>query len=65
MKAIIVYCGGQMLLLEEAGLPGENHRQVIDIQKNMYSTYRSRSHRGRDRMAVGFTTICSISVYHH
>jgi hypothetical protein len=31
MKAIIVYCGGQMLLLEEAGLPGENHRQVIDI----------------------------------
>ena len=31
MKAIIVYCGGQMLLLEEAGLPGENHQQVIDI----------------------------------
>jgi len=22
-------------------------------------------HRGRDRMVVGFTTTCSISVYHY
>jgi len=23
------------------------------------------SHRGRDRMVVGFTTTCAISAYHH
>jgi len=25
----------------------------------------SHSRHGRDRMAVGFTTICAISAYHH
>ena len=25
----------------------------------------SRSRRGRDRMLVGFTTVCAISAYHH
>jgi len=24
-----------------------------------------RGRRGRDRMVVGFTTICAISAYHH
>jgi len=24
-----------------------------------------RGNRGRDRMVVGFTTTCAISVYHH
>jgi hypothetical protein len=25
----------------------------------------TRGRRGRDRMVVGFTTTCAISVYHH
>ena len=32
----------------------------------VYSQLNScRSHRGRDRMVVGFTTTCAISFYHH
>jgi hypothetical protein len=26
---------------------------------------RTKGHRGRERMVVGFTTTCAISAYHH
>ena len=28
-------------------------------------THFYRGHRGRDRLVIGFTTTCIISVYHH
>ena len=32
----------------------------------MFISSRSRgSRRGRDRMLIGFTTVCVISAYHH
>jgi len=34
------------------------------IIKSLYLVTK-RGHRGRDRIVVGFTTTCAISVYHH
>ena len=31
----------------------------------MYCYKKQWGRRGRDRMVVGFTTICAISAYHH
>ena len=30
-----------------------------------YNLFMIRSHRGCDRMVVGFTTTCATSAYHH
>jgi hypothetical protein len=44
-----------------------NVQFVLDVN-NFYllvNTLKYRSRRGRDRMAVGFTTTYAISAYHH
>ena len=35
------------------------------MKKNVLVTLNYRDCRGCDRTAVGFTTICAISAYHH
>jgi hypothetical protein len=47
-----------VLLVEETGVPGENH-QPVNVQ--LYSWDR----RYRDLMVVGCTTTYAISAYHH
>ena len=42
---------------------------IVDTHNGKFPPVRSfpliRGRRNRDRMVVGFTTICAISVYHH
>ena len=40
-------------------------RSTFSAIREIYNIYRTRWHRGRDRMIVGFTTICVISAYRH
>jgi hypothetical protein len=56
------------LLVEQTGVPGENHRPVtynVNSIIDGFNRYLFRGHRGRDRIVVGFTTTCAISAYHH
>jgi hypothetical protein len=49
-----------VLLVEETGVPGENHRPVARQCQTL-----SHKIRGRDRVVVEFTITCAISAYHH
>jgi hypothetical protein len=40
-------------------------RSTFSAIREIYNIYRTRWHRGRDRMVVEFTTICVISAYRH
>jgi hypothetical protein len=40
-------------------------RSTFSAIREIYNIYRTRWHRGRDRMVVGFTTICVISASRH
>jgi hypothetical protein len=51
------YRGSQFLLVEETGVPGENHRPV--------ASHCKRGRHGHDRLVVGFTIKCAISAYHN
>jgi hypothetical protein len=35
------------------------------LNRRHYFQFLNRGCRGRDRIVVGFTTICAISAYHH
>ena len=52
--------------MEETGVSGENHRPAAShiILYRVHLTMREGL-RGRDRMVVEFSTICTISAYHH
>ena len=61
-----------ILGVEDAGVPGENHRPWASNWKTLSLAAASRVHpfcniqgRCRDRMVVGFTTTCAMSTYHH
>jgi hypothetical protein len=58
-----------VLLVEETGGPGENHRPVFcytgDTMNNISHISLKGGRCGRDRMVVEFTTTYAISVYHH
>jgi hypothetical protein len=66
---ISVILGRSVLLVEETGGPGENHRPVASRRQTFGINCRlfciNWGRRGRDRMVVGFTTTCAISAYHH
>jgi hypothetical protein len=54
-----------VLLVEETGVPEENHQLVASLYYLSTMDQFIERCRGRDRMVVGFLTTCATSAYHH
>jgi hypothetical protein len=55
----------QYLCLAFSGFHHRRDNETVTLLNVALNTNNPRGHCGRDRMVVGFTTVCAISAYHH
>jgi hypothetical protein len=52
-------------LRDNAAVKHRHAREILKLHVLHIDLSLYRGRRGRDRMVIGFTTICAISAYHH